>query len=168
MCFGSNSMDYVSFLRGDDDVFDWEGAATVTQEDTLNNQVPIQSPTDGTMEPEGDMGGASGRGQSYNVKEDMLLVSAWLNVSLDPVVGSNQSRDAFWKRIEAYYHSNKDFPSTRNKKSMQGRWSTINTMVQKFCGYYAQAVRAKKSGTTAEETVRGVSYAASFILYKFL
>jgi len=102
------------------------------------------------------------------VKEDMLLVSAWLNVSLDPVVGSNQSRDAFWKRIEAYYHSNKDFPSTRNKKSMQGRWSTINTMVQKFCGYYAQAVRAKKSGTTAEETVRGVSYAASFILYKFL
>ena len=75
------------------------------------------------------MGGTSGRGQSYNVKEDMLLVLAWLNVSLDPVVGSNQSRDAFWKRIEAYYHNNKDFPSTRNKKSMQGRWSTINTMV---------------------------------------
>ncbi len=154
-------MDCASFLCGDNDAFDWEGAATVTQEDIFNNQVPIQTVADDMMEPEGDMGGTGGRGQSYSVKEDMLLVSAWLNVSLDPVVGSNQSHDTFWKRIEAYYHNNKDFPSTRNKKSMQGRWSTINTMVQKFCGYYAQAVRAKKSRTTVEEMVRGVSYSAS-------
>src|SRR5438128_2428366 len=132
-----NSMDYASFLCGDNDGFDWAGVVPPTEEDIFNTQVPIQSPADDIMEAGGDMGCTSGRGQSYSVKENMLLISASLNVSLDPVVRSNQSREAFWKRIEAYYQNNKDFPSTRNKKSMQGRWSTINIMVHKFCGYYA-------------------------------
>ncbi|XP_062195305.1 glutathione S-transferase T3-like [Phragmites australis] len=87
------------------------------------------------------------------MKEDLLLVSAWLNISMDPVVGSNQSLGAFWQRIESYFHEHKDFASTRNKKSLQGRWAFINGLVQKFCGHYAHAMRSRRSGTTEGETV---------------
>ncbi|XP_062217738.1 glutathione S-transferase T3-like [Phragmites australis] len=86
------------------------------------------------------------------MKEDLLLVSSWLNVSMDPVVGSNQSLGDFWQRIETYFHDNKYFPSTRNKKSLQERWTFINCLVQKFCGHYARALRSRRSGTTEGET----------------
>ncbi|XP_062181965.1 glutathione S-transferase T3-like [Phragmites australis] len=78
---------------------------------------------------------------------------AQLNVSMDPVVGSNQSLGAFWQRIESYFHENKDFPSTRNKKSLQGRWTFINDMVQKLCGHYARTMSSRRSGTTEGETI---------------
>ena len=29
--------------------------------------------------------------------EDKLLVSAWLNVSIDPLVGTDQKAEAFWE-----------------------------------------------------------------------
>ena len=70
------------------------------------------------------------------------------------VVGSNQSLGAFWKRIEAYFNNNKDFLSTCNKKSLQGRWMSINGMVQKFCGHYARALRTRRSGRTKTKMVR--------------
>ena len=35
-------------------------------------------------------------------EEDKLLISAWLNVSMDPVVGTDKKGDAFWKRIHEY------------------------------------------------------------------
>ncbi|XP_062179428.1 uncharacterized protein LOC133884046 [Phragmites australis] len=70
-----------------------------------------------------------------------------------PVVGSNQSIGAFWQRIETFFHEYKDFHSTRNKKSLQGRWTFINGMVQRFCGHYAKAVRNRRSGMTEPDTI---------------
>ena len=37
--------------------------------------------------------------KNFREEEDKLLVAAWLNVSIDPVRGVNQTRGAFWKRI---------------------------------------------------------------------
>ncbi|XP_062203837.1 uncharacterized protein LOC133906073 [Phragmites australis] len=72
---------------------------------------------------------------------------------MDPVVGTNQSMGAFWQRIESFYHEHKDFPSTRNKKSLQGRWTFVNGMVQRFCGHYAKALRNRRSGMTEADTI---------------
>uniref|UniRef100_A0A0D3A8F6 Uncharacterized protein n=1 Tax=Brassica oleracea var. oleracea TaxID=109376 RepID=A0A0D3A8F6_BRAOL len=38
-------------------------------------------------------------------KEDILLISAWLNTSKDPIVSNEQKAGAFWKRIEKYFNS---------------------------------------------------------------
>ncbi|KAL8088180.1 hypothetical protein AgCh_038095 [Apium graveolens] len=35
--------------------------------------------------------------------EDKLLISAWLNVSIDPLVSTDQKDDVFWERIHQYY-----------------------------------------------------------------
>ena len=34
--------------------------------------------------------------------EDKLLISAWLNVSIDPLIGTDQKTEAFWDRIKKY------------------------------------------------------------------
>ncbi|KAH0992132.1 hypothetical protein GBA52_003615 [Prunus armeniaca] len=39
------------------------------------------------------------RAKNFVVEEDMLLVSAWLNVSLDPVHGNEQRSSTYWNRI---------------------------------------------------------------------
>jgi hypothetical protein len=147
-----DSMEYVDFLRGDDDAIPWDDVVPLTQEGLSGSQAP--APVVQSEDAPTEVAAAGGRGQSYSMKEDLLLVSTWLNVSMEPVVGSNQSLGAFWHRIESYFHDNKDFPSTRNKKSLQGRWAFINGMVQKFCGHYARAMRSRRSGTTEGETVR--------------
>ena len=35
-------------------------------------------------------------------KEDKLLISAWLNVSTDPLIGTDQKGEIFWERIHQY------------------------------------------------------------------
>ena len=41
--------------------------------------------------------------RKWTLTEDVVLISAWLNTSKDPVVGNEQKAVAFWKRIAAYF-----------------------------------------------------------------
>lgn len=49
----------------------------------------------------------SKRSKNFDPKEDLMVVSAWLNASKDPVHGANQSKVTFWSRIHAYFEKNK-------------------------------------------------------------
>ncbi|XP_016199392.1 glutathione S-transferase T3-like [Arachis ipaensis] len=40
--------------------------------------------------------------QHWHWKEDEMLISGWLNVSTDPVVGTDQKGETFWSRIHSY------------------------------------------------------------------
>ena len=46
-----------------------------------------------------------------------MLVKAWLEISLDPILGTDQTRSTYWKRIHDYYHEHKTFESERNISS---------------------------------------------------
>ncbi|XP_057724037.1 glutathione S-transferase T3-like [Arachis stenosperma] len=59
-----------------------------------------------------------------------MLISAWLNVSTDPVVGTDQKKETFWSRIHSY---------------------CINKAVAQFAGCYDQASRNIKSGSNADD-----------------
>ncbi|XP_028124012.1 glutathione S-transferase T3-like [Camellia sinensis] len=39
------------------------------------------------------------RGGNFTIEEDKLLVSAWLNISLDAIHGNEQKRSTYWKRV---------------------------------------------------------------------
>jgi hypothetical protein len=45
---------------------------------------------------------SQGRSKNFREEEDKLLVSTWLNVSMDPIQGFDQTQGTFWKRIHAY------------------------------------------------------------------
>ena len=72
------------------------------------------------------------RSKNFSEKEDEILVSAWLNVSLDPITGANQTHKSYWTRIYDHFHENLPFPSDRMQNSLMHRWSTIQDSVNKF------------------------------------
>jgi hypothetical protein len=41
------------------------------------------------------------------MEEDILLVEAWLNTSLDPIQGNSQKSTKFWDMILENYNENK-------------------------------------------------------------
>ncbi|RYR08531.1 hypothetical protein Ahy_B05g076262 isoform A [Arachis hypogaea] len=58
-----------------------------------------------------------------------MLISAWLNVSTDPIVGTDQKGETFWSRIHSY---------------------CINKAVAQFAGCYDQASRNIRSGSNID------------------
>ena len=85
------------------------------------------------------------------VDEDINLVSAWLNVSLDAVTLTNQKHTTFWERIWFTFHNDKKFNHIRD--SLNSRWSTIQKETNKFCGCLAQIENWNKSGKTEHDKV---------------
>ncbi|GMP60897.1 hypothetical protein CsSME_00023581 [Camellia sinensis var. sinensis] len=41
----------------------------------------------------------SQRKGNFTVEEDMMLISSWLNISLDPIRGNEQKSKAYWLRV---------------------------------------------------------------------
>lgn len=93
------------------------------------------------------------RTKNFSSQEDMLLMSAWLNVSMDPVHGNNQVQQTYWNRIAAYFHEHKQFDSDRNSNSLMHRWSSIQLAVSKFQGYYNQIDARNQSEITEQDKV---------------
>ncbi|XP_013669002.1 glutathione S-transferase T3-like [Brassica napus] len=70
-------------------------------------------------------------------KEDILLISAWLNTSKDPIVSNEQKAGAFWKRIEKYFNS---IPQLSG--------------VCKFVGSYEAALKEQASGQNENDVMK--------------
>ncbi|XP_062217773.1 uncharacterized protein LOC133917996 [Phragmites australis] len=66
-------------------------------------------------------------------EEDELLVSAWLNVSQDPVVGKDQSKETYWGRIAKYFNTyKKESMMPRIDKALINHMKLITDAMTKF------------------------------------
>jgi hypothetical protein len=74
----------------------------------VSNNIPLHNDVQARDESAVVVKGIQKRSKNFTVKEDEMLVSAWLNVSLDPVRGVNQIKNTYWKRIHDYFHAHKD------------------------------------------------------------
>ncbi|XP_057744894.1 glutathione S-transferase T3-like [Arachis stenosperma] len=88
--------------------------------------------------------------QHWHWKEDEMLISGWLNVSTDPVVGADQKGETFWSRIHSYCV---EFCTdmTRGIVACKKRWYKINKAIAQFAGCYDQASRNIRSGSNADD-----------------
>ena len=91
------------------------------------------------------------RGINFTIDEDIKLVSAWLNVSLDVVTSTDQKHTTFWDRIWSTFHNDKKF--NRTKDSLNSQWSTIQRETNKFCGCLAQIENQNESGKIEHDKV---------------
>ncbi|XP_033139858.1 glutathione S-transferase T3-like isoform X2 [Brassica rapa] len=94
--------------------------------------------------------------KKWTVTDDLVLISAWLNTSKDPVVGNEQKAGAFWQRIAVYFAASPKLErgETREPIQCKQRWQKMNDLVCKFCGAYAAATRQKTSGQNEADTVK--------------
>lgn len=88
--------------------------------------------------------------------DDIVLISAWLNTSKDPVVGNEQRAGAFWKRIAAYFAVSPKIVASEKREAShcKNRWQKINDHVNKFCGSYEAARREKKSSQNEVDVLK--------------
>ncbi|CAL5439351.1 unnamed protein product [Camellia sinensis] len=93
------------------------------------------------------------RSGNFSKEEDNLLISAWLNTSLDAVHGNEQKSKTFWRRVGEYFHEHKTFISERTDNSLMNRWSIIQLGTNKFCGYFAQIESMRESGVNEQDKI---------------
>ncbi|XP_042980203.1 glutathione S-transferase T3-like [Carya illinoinensis] len=104
------------------------------------------------------------RGASFTVEEDNLLVSAWLNISIDAIRGTDQKSTQMWERITTFYHEyKKPNIANRSEGSLMNRWSMIQKLTNKFCAYIAQVESLHPSGATEQDKIEKAK-----VLYKEL
>ncbi|XP_013633302.1 PREDICTED: glutathione S-transferase T2-like [Brassica oleracea var. oleracea] len=94
--------------------------------------------------------------KKWSVSDDVVLISAWLNTSKDPVVGNEQKAGAFWSRISAYFAASPKVGrgETRQAIKCKQRWQKLNNLVCKFCGAYEAATRQKTRGQSESDVVK--------------
>ncbi|PUZ76493.1 hypothetical protein GQ55_1G295500 [Panicum hallii var. hallii] len=101
------------------------------------------------------------RTRNFSKQKDILLASAWLEVSMDPVQGVDQTRSTYWQRINEYCNMHKTFESDRNISSLTHRWGIIQGSVSRFCSWYSQVLRSNQSGVTEQDRIQ-----QACVLYK--
>jgi len=83
----------------------------------------------------------------------VLLVSAWLNTSKDPITGVEQQIKQLWARVHAYFVENGENLNNRSQISVSSRWQEINREIGKFVGFVTQIENRQQSGMTEESRV---------------
>jgi hypothetical protein len=61
------------------------------------------------------------RSKKISDQEDEVLVSAWLNISMDPIVGKGQKVGRYWSRIYKYFNEHKPCQSQCTINSLMRR-----------------------------------------------
>ncbi|XP_048613643.1 glutathione S-transferase T3-like [Brassica napus] len=105
---------------------------------------------------DGDTGPERRERHKWTPKDDVLLISSWLNTSKDPLIGNEQKSVAFWSRITAYFQASAKEADCAHMEANQlkHRWHRINDIVSKFCGAYDAATREKSSGQNENDVLK--------------
>ncbi|XP_013594770.1 PREDICTED: glutathione S-transferase T3-like [Brassica oleracea var. oleracea] len=95
--------------------------------------------------------------RKWTTKEDVVLISAWLNTSKDPIVSNEQKTAKFWKRIEEYVNASPLLIGSvpRDWSQCKQRWGRVNEQVCKFVGSHEAALKEQASHGLHEVDVCG-------------
>uniref|UniRef100_A0A8I6X2K3 No apical meristem-associated C-terminal domain-containing protein n=1 Tax=Hordeum vulgare subsp. vulgare TaxID=112509 RepID=A0A8I6X2K3_HORVV len=102
-------------------------------------------------EGEGIIEAPKGRAGNYTTNDDKLLCNTWLQVSRDPSVGGDQSRDAYWGRMKEHFDAQNVSGIDRSERSLRSRWSTINSDCQKWAAAQKAVDKLNPSGTNEDD-----------------
>ena len=115
-------------------------------------------------EGEGIVDAPKGRADNYTNADDILLCNTWLQVSRDPSVGGDQSRDAYWLRMKEHFDLHNMSGIDRSARSLRSRWSTINRDCQQWSAAQKAVDKLNPSGTNDNDRVSVISSFLVFII----
>ncbi|XBJ05316.1 hypothetical protein VPH35_024130 [Triticum aestivum] len=102
-------------------------------------------------EGEGIVEAPKGRAGNYSTNDDKLLCHTYLQVSRDPSIGGDQSRDAYWGRMKEHFDAHNLSGIDRSERSLRSRWSTINSDCQKWAAVQKAVDKINPSGTNEDD-----------------
>ncbi|KAK7831443.1 glutathione s-transferase t3 [Quercus suber] len=90
---------------------------------------------------------------SLLLEKDQLLVSAWLNTSVDAVHSNEKTHNTFRQKVWEYFMEHNTFGTTRTVIFLISCWATINKETNRFCGCMAKVNAIHQSGTTEQDKI---------------
>ncbi|XBI62656.1 hypothetical protein VPH35_043232 [Triticum aestivum] len=102
-------------------------------------------------EGEGIVEAPKGRAGNYSTNDDKLLCHTYLQVSRDPSIGGDQSRDAYWGRMKEHYDAHNLSGIDRSERSLRSQWSTINADCQNWAAVQKAVDKINPSGTNEDD-----------------
>ncbi|KAL0711588.1 hypothetical protein Bca4012_018566 [Brassica carinata] len=126
----------------------------LTSQDTQT--IGVESSEFPTFSSQTPVGAKPQERRKWTPKEDLVLISAWLNTSKDPIVGNEQKARAFWKRIEEYFNASPLLISFADREYSQckQRWGRVNDSVGKFVGAFEAALKNRSSGENENDVMK--------------
>ena len=82
------------------------------------------------------------------------MVSAWLNISKDAVIGVDQRFSTFWKRIASYYNKYRGDFAAREPRLMKSRWLKLNQAASRFTGCFKKCSDRRPSGASDADVMK--------------
>jgi len=61
-------------------------------------------PSNDETDVEEVVGGVGVTMQKWLIEEDQLLISGWINCSMDPTVGTDKKRSSLWGKVAVYFN----------------------------------------------------------------
>ena len=121
----------------------------------MNSNILAAEPA--LLEPSA-VGNVKVRSKNFTKDDQMTLCHAWLDVSEDPLVGTDQCSANFWAKVAAAFNRSMSESGNgdryREPNSIQLHWRDIlQKSVNKLCGAYAKAKHVEKSGYTEQDYI---------------
>lgn len=108
---------------------------------------------------------SASRSISYSHAEDQHLCRVYLDISQNPIVGINQTKDKFWKRIAIAYHAIEPFASQeRPLRSLESRMGAILKATSFFRACVNQIENRNPSGASEQDIVSTYYYCSYLIV----
>jgi hypothetical protein len=124
----------------------------------MNNEFMLESPQDKVYTQQSPLdvqivpiSKKLNRVTNFTTEEDILLLSGWLNNSMDTIQENGQKHKYYWTRVWEYFHKENTFSSKRTANSLMNQWSTIQLGTNNFCGFLAQIERRNQSGVNEQD-----------------
>lgn len=97
---------------------------------------------------------AAQRGSNYSTEEDVCIARAYVQVSTDPISGSEQRQITYYGRIYIAYKQKKpaDAP-LRSESSVESRVKDIQKQCVRFSGCFASIKALKRSGVNEDDEI---------------
>ncbi|KAK9713995.1 hypothetical protein RND81_06G064100 [Saponaria officinalis] len=97
------------------------------------------------------------RCNQWPVVEDEALISSFMRVSEDSIVGKDQAKEAFWNRVKSFYdeaqEANPGVLKKQTRAMLDGQFRRISTQIMKWSSCMEVATRRKGSGMSEDDVI---------------
>uniref|UniRef100_A0A7N1A5X0 No apical meristem-associated C-terminal domain-containing protein n=1 Tax=Kalanchoe fedtschenkoi TaxID=63787 RepID=A0A7N1A5X0_KALFE len=95
----------------------------------------------------------SSRSVKWSAKEEEMLISSWLTVSNDSVIGNAQTRGSFWGRVTDYFNMYRKTKIEREEPRIKSHYYFLMPQVNEFNCYYNQIVSDHHNGWSDNQII---------------
>ncbi|KAD2806194.1 hypothetical protein E3N88_39571 [Mikania micrantha] len=88
--------------------------------------------------------------QKWPQSDEVLLAQAMISISENPIIGNNQTGDAYWNKIETYYNDAPPMVS-RDAHNLRSYWHMFKSKVNRFNDLYLQVKSRYRSGWSDDQ-----------------